>query len=112
MLAQLPTELKINILEHVDKKTLPAVLRANSTFREITEPILYSVVAVAPFIENAELCKIVIECFRTMVARPSVARAVRRLYVGLLWDTKPDSDIIGQVFGAFGDALAKLENLE
>lgn len=49
MLAQLPTELKINIIEHVDRKSLPAVLRTNSSFREITEPILYSVVRLSPF---------------------------------------------------------------
>ncbi|KAG8933759.1 hypothetical protein FRC01_007226 [Tulasnella sp. 417] len=47
-----------------------------------------------------------------MVARPSAAAAVRRLFVCLAGDTKPDSDIIGQVYGALGDALAKLENLE
>ncbi|KAG8933762.1 hypothetical protein FRC01_007229 [Tulasnella sp. 417] len=111
MLAELPTELKINILEHVDK-TLPAVLRTNSTFRGITEPILYSVVTLAPFLNNAKLYKIVIECFRTMVARPSAAAAVRRLYVCLHCDTNHDPVTIGQVYGAFVDALAKLENLE
>ncbi|KAG8933764.1 hypothetical protein FRC01_007231 [Tulasnella sp. 417] len=114
MLAQLPTELKISILEHVDKKSLPAVLRTNSTFREITEPILYSVVALSPFSDDAKLHKIglVIECFRTMVARPSAAAAVRRLYVGLFLHTNQDSDIVGQVLGVFEDALAKLRNLE
>ncbi|KAG8933763.1 hypothetical protein FRC01_007230 [Tulasnella sp. 417] len=112
MLAQLPTELKISILEHVDKKTFPAVLRTNAAFREIAEPILYSVVKLTPFTKNAKRFKIVIECFRTMVARPSVAAAVRRLYVNLRCNTDTDSDIIGQVFGAFGDALAKLVNLE
>ncbi|KAG8933761.1 hypothetical protein FRC01_007228 [Tulasnella sp. 417] len=112
MLLQLPTELKINILEHVDKKSLPAVSQTNSTFREITEPILYSAVILTPFLEDARRYKTVIECFRAIVSRPSAAAAVRKLHVSLQHHTKYDSDIVGQVLTAFGGALPKLGNLE
>lgn len=112
MLAQLPTELKISIIEHVSTSSLPAVLRTNSAFREIAEPLLYSAVKLSPFTNKGELYNIVIECFRVLVARSSAARAVGSLHVSLYYYEKPDDGIIGQVFEAFGEALVKLVNLQ
>ncbi|KIO26132.1 hypothetical protein M407DRAFT_235689 [Tulasnella calospora MUT 4182] len=109
MLAQLPTELKINIIEHVDKRSLPAVLRTNSTFREVAELALYSVVLLSPF-DGA--WKPAIECFRTMVARPSVAAAVRTLHVLLESGRGYEDDIARVLFETMGEALMKLENLQ
>lgn len=109
MLAQLPTELKINIIEHVDRRTLPAVLCTNSSFHEITEPILYSVILLSPF---QGFFKSVMECFRTMVARPSVAAAVRTLRVGLSDERQYGNDTIRELFETMREALMKLENLQ
>ncbi|KAG8898871.1 hypothetical protein FRC01_010736, partial [Tulasnella sp. 417] len=102
MLAQLPTELKINIIEHVDKRSLPAVLLINSSFHEITEPILYSVVWLSP---SGRAIQFAVECLHAMATKPSVAAAVRTLYVSL-------DDVVQELFEALGAALLKLENLK
>ncbi|KAG8933760.1 hypothetical protein FRC01_007227 [Tulasnella sp. 417] len=110
MLAQLPTELKISIIEHVDKASLPAVLRTNSSFHDFTEPILYSVVELFPFKSGA--FKPAVECLRAIVARPSVAAAMRTLYVSLRDRRWAEDDIVRELFEALGKALLKLNNLE
>lgn len=109
MFAQLPTELKISIIEHVDRRTLPAILCTNSSFRDITEPILYSVILLSPF---QGFFKSVLQCFRTMVARPSVAAAVRTLRVGLSDEREYGNDTIRELFETMREAFMKLENLQ
>ncbi|KIO26142.1 hypothetical protein M407DRAFT_8016 [Tulasnella calospora MUT 4182] len=57
------------------RKTLPAILRASSMFRQIAEPFLYSTVNLAPFINNAELADATIACLQVLTARPGAATA-------------------------------------
>ncbi|KAG9034450.1 hypothetical protein FS837_002199 [Tulasnella sp. UAMH 9824] len=90
MPAQLPTELKIKIVEHVDRSSLPAVIRTNSNFR---------------FLES------VMECSRTMVARPSRAAAVRTLRVSLGGSRLYWNHVVQELLETMREALMKLENL-
>lgn len=114
MIPQLPTELKVSIFKHADKKSLLTVMRANSAFHDIAEPIVYSTVRLTPFVRHEGLADATIVCFHVLVARPTAAAAVRCLILNLHREhnTYLNNGIVGRVFEAVRNALPKLLDLE
>ncbi|KAG8992737.1 hypothetical protein FRB90_000917 [Tulasnella sp. 427] len=81
MSADIPIEVILEIIKHVHKPGLLALMRSSSFFYELAEPFLYSSISLVPFKDEAKLAESIVECFRTIIARPSAARAVRRLHI-------------------------------
>ncbi|KAG9040622.1 hypothetical protein FS837_000405, partial [Tulasnella sp. UAMH 9824] len=117
MTQQLPNELKIQIIQHVDKKYMPVVLRVNSTFHEIGVPILYHTIVLNPFPFGSQLLGTATACLSTIIERPAAARAVHSMGVDL-FDWSPythhsESDVgANKFFEAFRTALPKVVNLQ
>ncbi|KAG8926996.1 hypothetical protein FRC00_002406 [Tulasnella sp. 408] len=92
MATLLPTEARVGIIQHADRKTLPAVLRTSSISRLIAEPSLDSDVNLTPFFNNAKLADATIAC---------------------LWALNIiDLGAVEAVFNTLGEALNKLLGLE
>lgn len=117
MTQQLPNELKIQIIQHVDKKSLPAVLRVNSTFHEIGVPVLYHTIVLRPFPIQSQWLGTATKCLNTIIERPEAAGAVHSMALDLFdWTpyTRHFEPEIGakQFFEAFRTALPKIVNLQ
>lgn len=119
MTQQLPNELKIQILQHVDKKTLPIVLRVDSIFHEIGLPILYHTIVLRPFPHRSQsqLLGTASGCLSTIIERPTAAGAVRSMGLDLLnlvhyFNDVQAVDIGAGFFGALKIALPKIMNLQ
>lgn len=116
MTHQLPNELKIQIIQHVDRKSLPAVLRVNSTFHDIGEPLLYHTIILKPFPSKSQLLGTATQCLNTVIRRPAVAAAVHSIGLNL-FDWRPyvrhSESAFGaeEFFEAFRTALPKVLNL-
>lgn len=117
MTPQLPDELKIQIIQHVDRKSLPIVLRINSTFHEIGVHVLYHTIVLRPFPLESQWLGTATNCLSTIIERPAAAGAVHSMGVDL-FDFTPytrhsESDVgAGKFFEAFRTALPKIVNLQ
>lgn len=117
MTRQLPNELKIQIIQHVDRKSLPAILRVNSTFHIIGEPLLYHTIILQPFPFPARPLEVATGCLNTITERPALAAAVHCLGLDLFdwrpYDYEFRSDVRAKrFFEAFRTALPKVVNLQ
>ncbi|KAG8922014.1 hypothetical protein FRC00_007942 [Tulasnella sp. 408] len=120
MTQQLPNELKIQIIRHVDRKSLPTVLRVSSTFHGIGVPILYHTIILRPFPHRSQpqWLGIAAKCLNTIIERPAAAGAVHSMGLDLMsaghynyvYDAEPD--IGAKFFEALRIALPKLVNLQ
>lgn len=90
------------------------MMRANSAFHDIAEPIVYSTVRLTPFVRHEGLADATIACFHVLVARPTAAAAVRCLILNFHQerDMYVSPGIVRRVFEAFRSALPKLLDLE
>lgn len=117
MTRQLPNELKIQIIQHVDRKSLPAILRVNSTFHIIGEPLLYHTIILQPFPFPTRPLEAATGFLKTITERPALAAAVHCLGLDL-FDWRPynrpsRSDVRAKrFFEAFRTALPKILNLQ
>ncbi|KIO26143.1 hypothetical protein M407DRAFT_24576 [Tulasnella calospora MUT 4182] len=114
MIPQLPTELKVSIFKHADKRSLLTVMRANSVFHGIAEPIVYSTVYLTPFVRREGLADATIACFHVLVTRPTAAAAVRCLALNFRqgYDVHLHTGMVWRVFEALRSALPRLLDLE
>ncbi|KAG8944471.1 hypothetical protein FRC04_001783 [Tulasnella sp. 424] len=95
MVPQLPTELKINIVKHLDRKTLPSVLRVSSAFHTIGEPLLYHTIFLQPFGEpETRATEDATNCLRTLATKESARSAVRRFGLHIEPDPFPTVFVI------------------
>ncbi|KAG8968172.1 hypothetical protein FRC05_001649 [Tulasnella sp. 425] len=107
MTYQLPNELKIKIIQHVDKKSLQAVLRVDSTFHDIAELLLYHTILLEASPRQPQRLGAATKCLNTIIERPTAAAAVRCMGVDL-YDWRVGAE---EFLEAFKTALPKLSNL-
>ncbi|KAG8944462.1 hypothetical protein FRC04_001774 [Tulasnella sp. 424] len=108
MTYQLPNELKVQIIQHVDRRSLPTVLRVDSTFHDIAEARLYHTLFFKAFPSRPQLFEAATNCFNTIIGRPTAAAAVRCIGVDLYdwWHAAAE-----EFLEVFRTALPKVPNL-
>lgn len=86
---QIPIEIFQQILENVPRNTLASAARANTSFNEVSEKLLYRQLELT----SAEQAK---QCFRSIETKPSAAQSVREVIIMI-----PGSRGIVATFGPY-----------
>ncbi|CDO68400.1 hypothetical protein BN946_scf184815.g47 [Trametes cinnabarina] len=113
---QLPNETLHAIFEHLSPASLAAVLRASRRFHLVAERILYANIVIVESLHHRAPTPVhTATCANTLLARPHLAEAVRRLSVRWQTDSGPREPFVaaaGPVLDVLHRALQTLVHLE